>query len=247
MKNNILSAQIRDSLTIAEKRPHFIGFLTEAEIAEAELELKYNTNEEIQIMFWGGHEQAKRKFLGLFPFFTEPSEENFPIQPITFTFSKLYPLTHSDFLGSFMASGVERDTIGDILIEDGRCVAFLREEISPYFQSNIQKVGKVSVQMNSGFSGDLPIVDHFEEITGVVSSARLDCIIAFLIRQSREKSANFVKSGYVSVNHREISAGAKTVQEGDVVSIRKSGRFLIDQLGPNTSKGRMKIRCRKYK
>ncbi len=245
MKENLLQARIKDALSIAEKRPYFMGFLSEGELVEIEDILQHAKIS--CYYFWGGYEHAKRRVLAVFPDYINPHTLDFPIQPVTFTFSKNYPLTHRDFLGSFMALGIERAALGDILIETGRCVAFIKAELWSYFYSNIHKIGKVSVAIQEGYTGSLPIDDHFIEVSGVVSSARLDCIVAFLSKLSREKAANLVKAGMVSLNHREICIGTKLINEADIISIRKTGRFVIDQLGPNTAKGRIKIRCRQYK
>ena len=90
-----------------------------------------------------------------------------------------------------MALGVERSAVGDILIEEGRCVAFVRSELLLYFESNLTAVGKAAVAMTEGFDEPLPSADSFAELSGVVASQRLDGIVAFLMRTSREKAANF--------------------------------------------------------
>ena len=247
MKDDMLQAKLADAIRIAENRPQFIGFLTEAEIVEATDFCRRKNN--INIKFWGGYEEAKRKVAGFFPGFMIEDDvaELFPLKAITLSFSKKATLSHRDFLGAFMALGIERSSIGDILIEEGRCIAFFREEMWHYFQSNIEKIGKTSVSMQEGYTGDLPINDSFEEISGVIASARLDCLVAFLAKESREKAAGIVKAGFVSVNHREVTSGTKLIAEGDIISIRKKGRFLVDKAGALTAKGRMKISCRKYK
>lgn len=244
MIDKMLLAQLEDAAEISKKRPHFIGFLNEEEWAAAEDYLR--GRRDISYTAWGGFPQAHRRLAGFFPPFQEPNPQEFPLRGLTFRFSKQVSLSHRDFLGAFMALGVERSAVGDILIEEGRCVAFVRSELLLYFESNLTAVGKTAVAMTEGFDEPLPSADSFAELSGVVASQRLDGIVALLMRTSREKAANFVKAGHVSVNHREITSGARPLQEGDIVSIRKCGRFIIDRLGPLTAKGRMKIQCRKY-
>ena len=62
----------------------------------------------------------------------------------------------------------------------------------------------------------------------------------------RERAAQMISGGFVSINHRETLSTAARVHDGDVISIRRCGRFIIDALGPKTKKGRLSIRCRKY-
>ena len=145
-----------------------------------------------------------------------------------------------------MALGVERDVLGDILVGEGCCVAFLRREMAPYFLDNIRKIGRVGVKASLGAEGPLPVRREFQELSGVVASARLDCLVGLLCRTSREKAAGLITAGAVQRNHWETYSQGERVEEGDVLSIRKYGKFIIDQLGPLTAKGRLSVKCRKY-
>jgi len=243
--NSLLSAKLRDGLALSRKRPCFLGFLDESEAAVCEDLLE--REREASFLFWGGYEEAERKLLGFFPDYLEPDPTLFPLVPLTFTFREEDRLSHRDFLGSFMALGVERDVVGDILVGKGRCVAFVRREMEEYFLQNLRKIGRTGVRVVSGAEEPLPLEREFLEMSGVVASRRLDCLAAFLCRTSREKAAAMITSGLVMRNHREILSVSERVEEGDILSVRKQGKFIIDRLGPLTSKGRLSVQCRKYK
>ena len=132
------------------------------------------------------------------------------------------------------------------MVGGGRCVAFLREEMAEYFLQNIEKIGRVGVKASLSREEPLPIARTFLDMSGVVASPRLDCLVAFLCRTSREKAAGLIAAGLVSVNHREALSPSSRLQEGDKVSVRRQGKFLLDQLGPTTGKGRLVVKCRKY-
>lgn len=240
----MLSAKLRDGLALSRKRPYFLGFLDEGERAFCEDLLK--RDREASFLFWGGYQEAERSLLGLFPDYLEPGTELFPLTPLTFSYREEDPLTHRDFLGSFMALGVERDVVGDILTGKGWCVAFVRREMEQYFCQNLRKIGRTGVRVAVGMEEPLPIRREFLELSGVVASERLDCLVAFLCRTSREKAAGLIASGMVMRNHREILSASERLSEGDVLSVRKYGKFIIDRLGPLTSKGRLSVQCRKY-
>ncbi len=244
-KDLLLEAKLRDGLTLSRKRPCFLGFLDEREAALCGELLKREKG--AHFLFWGGYEEAERRLLGLFPDYLEPDETLFPVAPLTFSFRREDTLSHRDFLGAFMALGVERDVVGDILTGQGRCVAFIRREMERYFLQNLEKIGRVGVRAASGMEGPLPIAREFLELSGVVASPRLDCLVAFLCRVGREKAAGLIASGMVMRNHREILSVSERVCEGDVLSVRKQGKFIIDRLGPLTGKGRLAVQCRKYK
>lgn len=247
----LLLAKLRDGISLSQKRPFFLGFLDEAEAASCETFLK--KSRETNWLFWGGYEEAERRILGLFPDYLDsqaedfPRAELFPLVPLTFLFRESDFLSHRDFLGSFMALGIERDVIGDILVGQGRCIAFIRREMEAYFLQNLRKIGRVGVRMVSGMEGELPYQREFETLPGVVASPRLDCLVAFLCRTSREKAAGLITAGMVMRNHKEVLSVSEQLKEGDSLSVRKHGKFIIDRLGPLTGKGRLSVQCRKYK
>lgn len=241
---DLLEAKLGDCIRLSQRRPSFLGFLDESQCAACEDRLRRQKG--LQWLLWGGYPEAERKVLGLFPDYLEPDPELFPIVPVTFTYRAGDKLSHRDFLGSFMALGVERDVTGDILVGEGKCVAFFRQEMAPYFLDNIRKIGRVGVKAAEGAQDPLPIHREFKEIAGVVASPRLDCLVALLCRTSREKAAGLITAGLVQRNHRESLSVSEHTEEGDVLSIRGQGKFQIDRLGPLTSKGRLSISCRKY-
>lgn len=236
-------AKIDDAIRLSKKRPQFIGFLDEAEVFKASSYLK---SKNAGYVFWGGHNEAERKILAFYPDYIVPEKLDYPISAISFLYRKGEELNHRNFLGSFMSLGLTRSSIGDILIEDGRCVAFIKREHEALFLQDLSKIGRVGVKVSAGFELPLPVAHNFENLKGVVASVRLDCIVAFLMRTSREKACEAVRQGLVSVNHNEVSSVSDKLKTGDIISIRKKGRFVLDDCGPLTSKGRLVINARKY-
>ena len=226
-EDKLFEAKIEDCLRLGEKRPAFLGFLDLSERAYAEEYLRRAHAENYR--FFGGFPEAERTVLGVFPDYMEPLDEEFPVTGLTVKFRRQDVLSHRDFMGSFLAQGVVRASLGDILAEEGRAVLFVKTELAPHFLSQIDKIGRVGVQ-----------------IGGVVASERLDCLVAFLAGTGREKAAQMVHAGLVSVNHRETDSVSHRVNEGDIISIRRCGRFIVDMLGPVTKKGRLSVKCRKY-
>lgn len=245
MIDKLLKAKIDDGIRLCKKGPKFIGFLDTTETSDAMEYIKWNRD--AQIVFFGGFEESERVVMGIFPDYLEPDEEYFPVIPITFSYKKEYKLTHRDFLGSLMAQGITRTTVGDILIEDGRSVVFVKEEISDYVLQNIFKIGKIGVSLTKGIVGELPNTHSFEEVGGVVASTRLDCVVALLAGTSRDKSATMINTGNVFINRKEVTNVSYSLSESEILTIRYKGKFILDSLGSKTKKGRTIIKCRKYK
>ena len=70
--------------------------------------------------------------------------------------------------------------------------------------------------------------------------------VAAALGASREKASGLVAAGLVALNHEETLSPSREVKDGDRLSVRGKGRFLLDQVGPPTKKGRLKLSGRKY-
>ncbi|MCI1964895.1 MAG: YlmH/Sll1252 family protein [Oscillospiraceae bacterium] len=225
-------------------RARFMGFLDEREVLAAQRLAKGEKNG--NILLWGGYSGAERAMLGVFPDFMEPDEAKFPMEAMTVSFRKCDRLSHRDFLGALVHTGIERSALGDILVEEGRCVFFCRREISDFVLLQITKIGGTGVKMARGFDEPLPLAHHFEEWSAVIASARLDCAAAAAVSSSRGKASSMIHSGLVQLNHEVVVSPSEEVREGDMLSVRGKGRFVLDRVGPVTKKGRLMIRGRKY-
>lgn len=243
-EQKLFEARVADCVRAGEKRPSFLGFLDLSERQEAERFLGHIHAE--SYCFFGGFPEAERVLLGVFPSYIEPEAALFPLGALTVTYRAQDTLSHRDFLGSFLAKGIVRASLGDMLVEPGRAVVFARTAVLSHLLSETEKIGRVGVRIREGFDEPLPALHDFAPYDGVVASDRLDCLVALLASCGREKAAQLILSGSVSVNHRETLSVSARVGEGDTVSIRRYGRFIIDTLGPKTKKGRLAIKCRKY-
>lgn len=240
-----LIAQLDDGidLCLTRQKPYFMPFMSERKQALLVSELKkaYFDN----YVFFGGYNDSERKMLGLF--FNEQKFELFPISAIEFSFRKCDRLTHRDFLGSLMSLGIERETIGDILVEDGQAVVFVKAELSDYIKSQISKVGRVGVKVSDADLSKLPQGRGIEEKTFIVSSLRLDNIVAAVCKLSREKTRAVIMSDNVCVNFVETKNVSLNLKENDVFTIRGKGKFILKGVLGTTGKGRIRISVIHYK
>ena len=95
--------------------------------------------------------------------------------------------------------------------------------------------------------GFLPENCDFENIVITVSSARLDSVVSAVLSLSREKSAEQIRQGRVFVNSAETDNVSRILREGDKISVRGYGKFLLEGFSGLTKKGRLKINIKKYK
>lgn len=224
-------------LCCVRQKPYFISFMSERKqyIAEQHLRSVYFDN----YSFFGGFDGSERKMLGLF--FNEPDKAEFPISAIEFSFRSCDKLTHRDFLGSFMSLGIERETVGDILIEDGRCVTFVKTELRDYITAQISKIGRVGVKTKFADLSNLPSGRGVVEQSYVVSSLRLDNIVAALCKLSRDKTRTIILSGSVCVNYEQTKNVSRNLKSNDVITIRGKGKFILSAVVGTTAKGRLRV------
>ena len=170
---------------------------------------------------------------------------DYPLCRVAFRYRSQKKLTHRDVLGTLMSLGIKRDAVGDILCGDGLAVVILRDELAPFVCEQIDRIGGEGVTVIPSYDGELPIHIEYESIRETIASPRADSIVKALIRCSREQACDLIRLGSVSIHHIPIDSVSKSISEGDIVSVRGHGRYHIDQIGPETKKGRLALHARR--
>ena len=135
----------------------------------------------------------------------------------------------------------------NIVLTDEGAYVFALREIAQFICDNLFKIS------NSGVSctiidaiETLEISREFETFTSTVSSLRLDCVVAAACRKSRSAVSDFFTKGLVLLNYKEESSVSLLVKDGDILTVRGFGKFLIKTEGHITKKGRIHIEINKY-
>lgn len=225
----------------------YSNFLSPAELAlfeDIRSEVSY-----IRCETFGGNELCERQIVG----FGSQEEFGYPgefpiavikITPLLAKFSD--DLNHRDFLGALMHLGIERDTLGDILIKDNTAYIFCLERIAGYICDELTKVKHTNVKCEKT-STDIPaLTPTLEYLEFPVASLRLDGIIASLLKCSRKEALSFFEEKRVTLNGRITGRNSITLKDGDIFSVRGYGKFIFDQAGGNTRKGKIYVHIRKY-
>ncbi len=236
MDSQLIRARIEDTYNLCTRScvPHFLGFLTESEAAVADEMLKKFGAD---YRFWGGYEQAQRTMLVCLPDWCDAPD--YPIVSVTVKFRECDKLGHRDFLGSLMSLGITRESIGDILVESGRAVLFLNDDIADYVISQIYKIGRVGVTLSKGFEEPLPEIGKLISMFCTVASLRLDCVVSALAGVSRNVACEMIETGLVSVNSIVCEKVTRIVAAGERITIRGKGKFLTDDVSATSKKGRI--------
>lgn len=239
----LLPARVRDAAKLCDRTgtPRFFGFLTPSEAAQAVSVLK---NDPCRYRLFGGYEMAERTVLACLPDWCE--EPDYPITAVTLHFRACDRLSHRDFLGALMGLGLTRESVGDILVEAGRAVIFLLNDIAPYVLSQLEKVGAVGVTAEEGFCMPLPQASKKVSASDTVASMRLDCVVSALCGCSRKAATEWIEDGKVSIHSVACDKVTHTVLSGDSVTVRGVGKFTIDSADAFSRKGRIIMQYSKY-
>ncbi len=157
-------------------------------------------------------------------------------------------LSHRDFLGSLLALGIERDTLGDLVVEEGRiATVFCTGKIFPFLLQGIERVGADKVTVKE-FTPDesFAVKRDFLPITDTVASNRLDCVVGALTNLSREKAQTAVRSGLCEVDYRLEQRVDFELKTPSVITIRGFGKYELLSFDGETKRGRLRLSARKY-
>lgn len=198
-------------------------------------------------LLYGGNPACERKILGVFPDWETPEYETFPITLVKCTCSFKKDFTHRDYLGSLMGLGIERDRIGDIVVTEDAGYFFLHSSISEYVLANLKKIGSHGVKLSVENISQMEYPEgKFAILKTVVASMRLDSVVGGATNLSRSKCAALIEHEKVSVNHRLTVESSAKVSEGDLLSVRGFGRFIVSSVEGETRSGRLHISLKKY-
>lgn len=237
--------KVKDAVRQCEQKnsPKFIGFLSETELGNA---VKLLKNENAKFCFFGGYSEASRTFLCVMPEWMEEDFSVFPISTIEFSYRKTEKLSHRDFLGAVMSLGVTKESIGDILVAEEKTYMFVAESVADYLISQIQKVGSVGVNVNLSEEKEFSYTPKFDEKTNTVASMRLDCVVSAICNCGRKRANELIEAGFVIVNSAVVEKSTFVVKQNSKISVRKHGKFIIEECNNFTKKQRIVLKYKKY-
>lgn len=219
----------------------FLGFLNEQEAAVA---CSYLKNRGVEYTLFGGYKNAGRVYLSVGRY---EYEVKFPVSALLIRSKGKKELTHRDYLGSLMGIGVKRECIGDIIVRTHQeAIVFLRNDIVNYVFSELNKVGSDTVVL-SLYSGNTDELSADKEnIRIIVTSMRADNIVSALINSSRNDAVVLISDDKVFVNYSQVKKPSQILAEGDVVSIRGFGKYIIGSLHGTTKRERLVVNVLHY-
>lgn len=250
-ENDLLIAKVLDKKKICNSKNKitYTDFLNEKEQHVIEKNVRLEN-----AFFYGVNENADRKILVFYP---EKLTEELARKSlksvligirITLKNDQIGAYEHKNYLSALIKIGIDRGKIGDILVDEygADIIAFdMNKEFIKQSLSELTRFRKADIEI-------IPMddikqkIDRFEESTIIVASMRIDNIVAELAGCSRTNADEYIDNERVLVNYETVLKSSKSVDEGDIVTIRGKGKFRIDGLVRNTRNNRFVIKVSKY-
>ena len=248
-EERMLLARILDRCAQAERHntPAATDFLTPQQQLRARELLRLWGADEERYAFCGGYDEAERKLIYFLPQWMDREDIQPPIRVLRARFRQEEKLTHRDFLGSLVGMGIVREKVGDILVGPESADLLVADTVADFLVQNWNSAGRARLTVEEVDPLHIHIPQaRQEEVRDTVSSLRLDAVAAAGFGMARGKAAELIAAGRVEVNWQVCTKADKPLQEGDTVSGRGYGKFVLAQIGGTTRKGRISLVLRRY-
>ena len=202
----------------------------------------------------GGYEEAESKVLIIYP---EKLTEQIAMQNIANIVKALKielpneqkgMYKHGDYLGTIMQFGIERERIGDIIVYNDKAYIITLNEIAQYIKDSLIitrkfKKSKIEIIDISEIEVKKP---EFEDFKITLNSERLDNFVSEITKLSRNETTKLIEGELVSVNGKIETRQSKIVEQGDILAIRRHGKFIVSDFLNINKKGKRVIIIKKY-
>ena len=254
-EERLIISKIIDKLDFCEKKNR-IQVTDFYDLSKQNLILKFiQYNKVKNVFFYGGYEEAERKALIVYPEKYEnlikenkiDFEEWIKAIKITLPNENKGQYVHQNYLGALIKLGLKREKIGDILVDENGADIIISIDVEKFLLNSLnsltrfQKASIESIKVEEIRKQQI----QKETMKIVVSSMRLDNIVAELAKCSRNKANEILSSERVFVNYENVTKATKEIKENDKITIRGKGRFVIKTVVGNTKKGKIMIEIEK--
>ena len=254
-EERLILSKIIDKIDFCEKRNQ-IQVTNFFDLSKQELISKFLQYQKINnAFFYGGYEQAERKALIIYPEkYEELIKENkisledwIKVIKITLPNDNIGEYKHQNYLGGLIKLGLNREKIGDIVVDEKGADIIINNDIENFLLNNLNSLTRFQkAKVESIKIYEIRQVEIKTEIIKItVSSMRLDNIIAELVGCSRNKASQILMSERVFVNYENVTKPTKEIKENDKITIRGKGRFKINKIIGNTKKDRIILEVEK--
>lgn len=202
---------------------------------------------EVSYRFYGGYPKAERKRVLVFPHYTLVELLDAPIEAVEIRVSAAEKLTHRDYLGAILGSGISRDKVGDVIVTASGCQAVVAKEVADYLLAHVTHVSNVRAEVTVIDPDQIEgAYERIKQIKTTVASLRLDAVASAGFGDSRTKMTREIKGERVKLNWAVTKDPAREVKPGDVISMRGRGRVVVAEITGTSRKGRVGVLLERF-
>lgn len=199
----------------------------------------------LKLHFNGGSEYTERKRAIVAPEYYDPQLEDFEIVLIELSYpSKFVTINHRNVLGSIMSLGIDRNQLGDIIVNE-KIQFILTKRFESFIMLELTKIKGAGIKLSSiPFQNMVQSNENWITRETTVSAMRLDVVLKHITNTSRTISKKLIEQNRVKVNHTEVDEVDFQVEENDLLSIKGYGRAIIMMQNGESKKGKLRLTYR---
>ena len=246
-EDKVLLAKVWDKIStgILKNIPASTCFLSPRELEMC----RYLFGDVDGLVQFGGYEDAERRMLVYLPDYLDAEYlyEEPPVVCLRAVYFEQDTLSHRDFLGALMGSGIAREAVGDICVSCGSCDFFVTDSIAPYILQNFTGAGRTKVRLEEISLRDVHVPEpETKQLRDTLASLRLDSVISAGFRIGRSLAASLILSGKAAINGLPCEKPDKLVSQSDKISLRGYGKIRLTTVNGQTKKGRISVIIDRY-
>lgn len=244
----MMTFNYQDILEQVDRKYFFLTkFLDESEQVELKANLQSNLQgnlfETVEVHLDGGYQNAERKRALITKENNVKLKDDFKIKAFRIDYSrKFIQINHRQVLGTMMSLGINRNTIGDIIVGDEMgTYLIVAEEITHYIVDNLTEINHTPISLVEIDISELDELKLNEPVKEdiIVPSLRLDAIVSEVLKCSRKDASDHILVKNVKINHKICEKTSQTCKINDIISVRKFGRIVLLEVKRVTKKDRI--------
>lgn len=199
------------------------------------------------LVLWGGGPEAERRVAFFLPeYLTAETLEPGDYVALLHARTPFASPSHRDYLGAILGLGIQRERLGDILVDGENAWIYCLAPVAEHIRLNLDKVGRAGAQVERAALDAAPQVERRRRpVSFTVKSLRLDSVVAGGFKLSRTEAQGLIAGGAAQVNHQTELRPDRAVAAGDVISLRGRGKFDLET-GGESRKGRIFVTAQVY-
>lgn len=195
---------------------------------------------DVDLKFAGGYPFAERR-KGSLVLRDITIDVDYKIDCLKITYNKRYlDITHRNVLGTLMSLGLDRSLFGDIVLGDEEVFIFVSQDIVPVLLNEFTHINNVPIKI-SLYADEVLIQPRYDQKEIIISSMRIDNLVSHVYNLSRDSTKKHIQEGLVYRNFLVCKDADEICQAGDIISVRKFGRFQVGELLRTTKTGKLVV------